>query len=323
MIQGNTERENPVQTEKNEIYDMAIIGGGPAGLTAAVYSSRAILKTILLEKLGPGGQMAVSDVIENYPGFPENINGFDLSQKMAAQVEKFGARIENAEVSKIERNKDGLIFDIKTDGPVYRAKCVIIATGVKARRLGVNGEKEYIGRGISFCATCDAALYRDKTVAVIGGGDSAMDESYFLTRFVKKVYIIHRRDTLRAEKVLQKRAFENPKIEFIWDTVVDEVLGDSKIRSLKLKNVKNESFSFLDIDGMFLYIGFLPDTIDIEGIKKDGDGYIITDENMRTSEIGIYAAGDCRSKPLRQISTAINDGAIAAVYAGKYLEELR
>ena len=264
--------------------------------------------------------MAVSDIIENYPGFPDGLKGFELSQRMAAQAEKFGCKIENAEVSSVSKGSDGLIFDIKSDGQLYQAKSVIITTGVKAKKLGIKGENEYIGKGISFCATCDAALYREKTVAVIGGGDSAMDDSNFLSRFVKKIYIIHRRDTLRAEKVLQKRAFENPKIEFIWDTVVEEVLGDSKIRTLILKNVKTGNDSPLNVDGMFLYIGFLPDTINIDGLNKDESGYVITDENMKTNIEGLYAAGDCRSKNLRQIATAISDGAIAAVSIGKYLD---
>lgn len=305
------------------LYDTVILGAGPAGLTAAIYTSRAMISTLVLEKLGSGGQLAITDNIENFPGFPDGINGFVLSRKIEEQAKKFGAHFENAEIKRIDKDKTSNTFQIEADGASFQSKSIIIATGAKPRRLGIKGEDTFIGRGVSFCATCDGAFYRNKVVAVVGGGDSAMDEGLFLTKFAEKVYIIHRRDALRAEKILQKRAFDNPKIEFIWDSIVEEVVGEDKIKQLKIKNVKDNHISLLDVDGMFLYIGLLPNTDIFEGVQKDEQGYIITDEFMKTNVAGIFAAGDCRRPVFRQVATAIGDGAVAAQSVRKYLEEMK
>jgi thioredoxin reductase (NADPH) len=306
--------------DSQKIQDVAIIGAGPAGLTAAIYTSRALLSTVIIEKLGSGGQLAVTDHIENYPGFPEGINGFELSQKMEAQAKAFGAKYEFAEVQKIEKDPSSGLFAIQTDSSTFKAKSIIIAAGAKPKSLGVKGESGFIGKGISFCATCDGAFYRNKTVAVIGGGDSALDEGLFLTKFAQKVYIIHRRDAFRGAKILQKRVFDNPKIEIIWNSVLEEVLGDTKIRQVKVKNLKENRASALELDGLFLYIGLSPNTDFISGIEKDEGGYILADEALQTSLPGVFAAGDCRKTLLRQVSTAVGDGAKAAYSAEKYLE---
>ncbi len=301
------------------VFDTVIVGAGPAGLTAAIYSSRALLSTLVIEKLGSGGQAMVSDLIENYPGFHEGINGFDLSKRMEDQAKKFGAGFESDEIHSIEKTAGSDTFILKGQSRLFRAKSIIITTGSMSRLLGIKGEDRYMGRGISTCATCDAALYRKKKVAVVGGGDSAITEGLFLTRFADKVTVIHRRDELRAEKILQKKAFENPKMDFIWDSVVTEVIGDEKIRSIRIRNVKTGAESGLEIDGLFIYIGHVPNTALVD-VKKDHDGYIITDELMQTTIKGVFAAGDCRKTPLRQISTAVGDGAIAAYMAEDYLE---
>lgn len=303
------------------VYDVIILGAGPAGMTSAIYTSRSLLSTLVIEKIGSGGQAAVTDLIENYPGFPDGINGFELSQKMDEQAKKFGARFESDVVTGLKKNDDGTL-NIRTESRSYDAKSVIIATGASSRKLGVPGEDKYIGRGISFCATCDAAFYRDKTVAVVGGGDSAVEEGIYLTRFAKKVYIIHRRDELRACKIAQHRALSNAKIEFVWNTVVSEVNGDEKIRSVKLKNVKTNEYSELGIDGLFLYVGLIPNTQMFEGLKKDEQGYILTDENLLTNIPGVFSAGDCRKSPVKQVATAVGEGTIAATSVEKYVENL-
>ncbi len=312
--------ESPAHPGGN-VRDVMIIGSGPAGMTAAIYSARAMLDTLVLEKLGAGGQVAVTDLVENYPGFPDGINGFELSQKMEEQARKFGASVENATVTGLRKDPDGLLT-VTTEGAAYRSRSVIVATGASWKRLGVPGEDRFIGKGVSFCATCDAAFYRGKTVAVVGGGDSAIDESLFLTRFVDRLYVIHRRDQLRANKHAQKRAFADPKIGFIWDTVVTEMTGDEKISGLKLKNVKTGAESGLAVDGVFLFVGLVPNTAEFSLVKRDEQGYILTDTAMSTDVPGIFCAGDCRNTPLRQVATAIGDGAVAAASAEKYLETL-
>lgn len=304
------------------VFDVIILGAGPAGMTSAIYTSRSLLSTLVIEKIGSGGQAAVTDLIENYPGFSDGINGFELTQKMDAQARKFGARFENEVVTGMKRNSDGTLT-VSTESRDFAARSVIIATGASARKLGVPGEDRFIGRGISFCATCDAAFYRDKIVAVVGGGDSAVEEGTYLTRFAKKVYIIHRRDALRACKIAQNRAMANPKIEFLWNTVVQEVAGKEKIETVALKNVKTGETSRLDIDGMFLYVGLIPNTQMFEGLNKDEQGYLITDENLRTNLAGVFVAGDCRKSPVKQVATAVGDGAIAATSVEKYIEETK
>ena len=294
------------------MLDVLIIGGGPAGLAAALYAGRAQLKGLLLEKLSPGGQVLVTDFVENYPGFPDGITGFELVDKMAQQAKKFGIEIKNGEVSKIKTDGDGFVV-ILSNGERIETKTVIVATGATHRNLGVKGERELTGKGVSYCATCDGPFFRDQEVAVVGGGDSAIQEAIFLTKFAKKIYVIHRRDELRAVKILQKRAFSNPKIEFIWDSVVEEILGENQVEGVRIRHVKTETISNLSVQGVFIFIGIEPNTSLVKGlIKLDDRNFIKTDEWMRTSLKGIYAAGDCRSKPLLQIVTAVAEGATAA-----------
>lgn len=301
-------------------YDVAIIGAGPAGLSAAVYAARARLKTIIFEKGLVGGQIVLTTEVENYPGFEEPISGFELVDKMKKQAEGFGAEIKEEEVKAI--GLEGLCKILETENGEYRAKTLICATGAYPRKLNIPGEQKLTGRGVSYCATCDGALYRDKEVAVIGGGDSAVEEGMFLTRFAKKVNIIHRRDELRAEKVIQERAFENPKINFIWDTVPQEINGDKFVKSLTLYNKKTKKAWELDIDGVFIYIGILPSTKLVESrITLDSQGFVLTDENMHTNVPGVFAAGDVIHKVLRQVVTAAADGAIAGSMAEKWIVE--
>ncbi len=294
--------------------DVIIVGGGPAGLAAGLYCSRAKLRTVILERLFPGGQTAVTDLIENYPGFPEGISGPDLAAKMQEQVEKFGCTIRSEEVVKADLKGK----TVETYAGTYSWKALIIATGVNPKTLEVPGADKLVGRGISFCATCDGALFSGKTVAVVGGGDSAVKEAMFLTRFASRVLLIHRRDTLRAEKVVQGKAFENPKIEFVLNSLVTEIGGEEKVESVRVKNVKTEKESILPVDGVFIYIGGVPNTL-IFHVEKDASGYIVTDEKMQTSAEGVFAAGDCRKKEQRQVATAVGDGVTAAMHVEEYL----
>lgn len=301
------------------LWDVIIVGSGPAGMSAAIYTSRAMLKTLIIEKLGPGGQAALTESIENYAGFSEPINGFELSVKMEEQARKFGAEIENGEVQSV-RKSDGS-FVVTADDHTYQAKSVILATGVSPKKLDLPNELKFIGRGISFCATCDANFYRDKIVAVVGGGDAAAEEAMYLTKFATKVYLIHRRDQLRAEKIVQERAFKNEKLEFVWDSVVDEIQGDKSITGLRVKNVKTGANRQLDVVGVFLYIGGTPNTSMIEGVETDSGGYIVTDAELQTTVEGLFVCGDCRSKSFRQVATAVGDGAVAAHSCEKYIEK--
>lgn len=303
-------------------YEVAIIGGGPAGLTAGLYAGRAKLKTALFEKGVFGGQSFTTYHIENYPGFPDIISGPELADKMEAQMRKYDVDVFIEAVEKIEIvNKKKIIH---TSSNTYVADSVIIATGVSPRKLGVPGEDKFIGRGVSFCATCDGAFYRDRVVAVIGGGDSAITEALFLTRFASKVYVVHRRDELRATKVLQDRAFTNDKIEFVWNSVVSEVLGEDVVTGLRLKDTKTGEEKRIQVDGVFVYIGNTPNTAFASRILDlDENGYVKTDENMATFAPGVFAAGDIRRKSLRQIITAAADGAIAAVSCERYIENQR
>lgn len=301
-------------------YDVIIIGGGPAGLSAAIYSARGGLKTAVLEKALIGGQINVTDEVENYPGFEEALSGFDLTDRMRKQAARFKAVFLDEEAIAI--GMEGLCKIIETNENKYRAKSLIVCTGAHPRRLNVPGEEKYTGRGVSYCATCDGALYRDKVVAVVGGGDSAIEEGLFLTRFAKKVIVIHRRDELRAQKIIQERAFKNPKMEFVWDTVVQEIHGDAKIAKLEVVNRKTEQISFIPVDGIFIYVGILPNNELLESrLELDSAGFVITDEAMRTNVPGIYAAGDIRHTILRQVVTATSDGAVAAWSAEKWIME--
>ncbi len=300
--------------------DLIIIGAGPAGLTAGIYAVRAGLKTRLFEKGVPGGQAVNTDFVENYPGFPEGISGFELMDRMRRQAEVLGVMIENREVKGL--HVSGNIKKIDTDQGELESKAVIIASGSTPRRLGIKGEEELIGKGVSFCATCDGPFFRNQEVAVIGGGDSAVQEAIYLTRFAKKVHLIHRRDKLRATKVLQERAFKQEGINFIWNTVPMTILGKDRVDGLELKNLKDETFSCLPVNGVFVFIGLVPNTSFLDSnIKRDEAGFIATDERMQTSVPGVYAAGDVRSKRLRQISTAVGDGALASFSAATYIEE--
>jgi len=303
-------------------YDLVIIGGGPAGLTAGIYSARARLNTVLIEKAMTGGQVLITDWVENYPGFPKGITGVDLVHNMTEQAKQFGLKIESDQVLSIG-NMSEPIKKIVLNDKTITAKAVIIATGASPRRLGIPGENMFFGKGISSCATCDGPIYKDKVVVAVGGGDTAVQESVFLTKFAKKVYLIHRRDELRAEKILQERALSNDKIEIIWDTVVTGVSGLTNVETIHIRNVKTNESKTLGADGLFVWIGILPnaDFLD-DSVKKDAFGFIITDVNMAASIPGIFAAGDVRSTPLRQIATAVGDAAIAAVSAEHYIENL-
>ncbi len=291
---------------------LVIIGSGPAGLAAAIYAGRSELDGLLLEKLSPGGQVLITDRVDNYPGFPDGVTGFDLVDKMAAHAKKFGIEQKNGEVISIDPTEDCLKIALAGDEDIY-TETVIIATGATHRSLGVKGEKELSGRGVSYCATCDGPFFRDQVVAVVGGGDSAVQEALFLTKFASKVYLIHRRDELRATKVLQKKAFDNPSIEIVWDSVVDEITGTDGVEGISLRNTKTDKPSRIDVQGVFIFVGIQPNTGFVKGlVDMDEQGFIKTDEWMRTSQKGVYAAGDCRQKPLLQIVTAVSDGATAA-----------
>jgi len=304
----------------NTEYDIAIVGGGPAGLSAAIYAARGGLKTVVFEKAMIGGQIVVTADVENYPGFEENMTGFQIADKMQKQAKKFDAEIKLEEVKAI--GTEGLCKVVETSKSQYKVKSVIVATGAHPRKLAVPGEEKYTGRGVSYCATCDGALYRDKTVAVVGGGDSAVEEAIFLTKFAEKVYIIHRRDELRAVKIVQERAFKNDKIEIIWDSVVQAIEGVNFIEKLILYNKKTENISEVPVHGLFIYVGIIPNSGLLESrIKFDKLGFIETDNSMHTEIPGVYAAGDVTHKVLRQIVTASSDGATAAFSAEKWIEE--
>jgi len=304
----------------NDTYDLIIVGGGPGGLTAGLYGARANLKTLLLERYLPGGQLANTELVEDYPGF-ESILGPDLAAKMEAHARNFGLEIKSAEVNEIV--VDGDARQVVTDDEVYRTKAVIVATGGSPVWLGVPGEKEFAGKGVSYCAICDGAFFKNQVIAVVGGGDAAVEEAGFLTKYGSKVYIIHRRDQFRAQKIIQQRAFENPKIEVIWDTVVEEIVGREKVEKLRLRHVKTGEKSELEVGAIFVFIGFHPNTqIFPKGIKVDENGYVITDYRMQTSVPGLFAVGDVRQQLARQVTNAVGDGTTAAIAADKYIEEL-
>jgi thioredoxin reductase (NADPH) len=301
-------------------YDIAIVGGGPGGLTAGLYGARAELKTVLIEKYLPGGQIANTEDIEDYPGF-EHISGAELAQRMADHAKKFGLEVISDLVEEVHCRGDVKV--IRTAEREITAQAVIIATGGSPNLLNVPGEKEFSGKGVSYCAICDGAFFKGEVIAVVGGGDAAVEEAMFLTKFGSKVILIHRRDQLRAQKIIQTRAFANKKLEFIWDTVVDEIIGDTKVKSLSLKNVKSGETSTLDVGAVFIFVGFVPNSNIIrEDIRKDENGYILTDAKMETSVKGVFAVGDVRAQLVRQITNAVGDGTTAAVAAEKYIEEL-
>jgi thioredoxin reductase (NADPH) len=301
-------------------YDLIIIGAGPAGLTAGIYAARARMNVLVLEKTVPGGQILVTDWIENYPGFPEGLSGYDLAEKIRTQAEQLGLKIESGEVLSLEISDQ--LKQINLKDRKLTAKAIIIASGASPRNLGI-GEDKFMGKGVSFCATCDAPFFKGKTVVAVGGGDTAVQESIYLTKFAEKVYLVHRRDKLRATKILQERAFKNNKIEFIWDSVAVGMDGFFGVESVRVKNVKTGEEKNLKADGCFIWIGILPNTSFLNNIvETDQGGFIVTDSSMQTSVPGIFAAGDVRNTPLRQIATAVGDAAIAAVSAEHFIENL-
>ena len=301
-------------------FDTVILGGGPAGLSAGIYASRGAVSTAIIDTSLLGGQPSNYLELENYPGFPI-VGGYDLMEKFEEHADKFG--VQKFPMQEIQ-NIDLKTKTIFTNDYEFVAKTIIIATGAQPMKLGVKGEKEFIGRGVSYCAVCDGAFYKDKVVAVVGGGNSAVEEAMYLTKFASKVYIIHRRDELRADKIVQERAFKNPKIEFVWNSVVKEIQGEHLVNSVVLENTKTKKTSNLEVNGIFPYIGITPNVEKLSGqLQQDAYGFIITDETMQTSEQGIFAVGDVRKTPLRQVVTATSDGAIGAVYAVKYLETLK
>ncbi|NLO87507.1 MAG: thioredoxin-disulfide reductase [Firmicutes bacterium] len=302
------------------VYDVLIVGGGPAGLTAGLYAGRAMLQAAIVEARGPGGQVVLTHEIENYPGFSEPISGALLAANMVDQANRFGVDMYYSPVESL--NLQGKIKEVVTEQGKFRAKTVIIATGVNPKMLGVPGEKEFIGRGVSYCATCDGAFFRDRDVAVVGGGDTAVKEALFLTRFARRVWLIHRRDSLRAEQIQQKRLLENTKITPLWNKVVAEIRGDTRVTGLRLQDVQSGEESHLAVQGVFVFVGRQPGgPLAGSGIALDEEGYIITDEDMSTNIPGVYAVGDVRRKRWRQIVTAVNDGCIAALSAAEYIEE--
>ncbi len=310
-----------VKHMSEEIYDVIIVGAGPAGMTAAVYTSRANLDVLMIERGIPGGQMANTEDVENYPGF-DHILGPDLSTKMFEHAKKFGAQYQYGDVKEIRDDKD--YKTVVSGNQEFRGKAVIVTSGAEYKKLGVPGEAEYSGRGVSYCAVCDGAFFKNKELVVVGGGDSAVEEGVYLTRFASKVTIVHRRDQLRAQKILQQRAFDNEKIDFIWNHTVKEIAGENgKVSKTVLVNTETGEERDFEADGVFIYIGMLPLNQAVKGLNIiNEEGYIVTDEQMATEVPGIFAAGDIRDKMLRQIVTATGDGSIAAQSVQHYIETL-
>ncbi len=309
----------------SKVYDVLIIGGGPAGLTAGLYAGRAKLDTIILEAETLGGQIALTDEVENYPGALDDPTGPRLVQRMVEQFKGFGGELVMEAVESFDFDAD--IKTVKTSKNEYKAKSIIIASGASPRKLGAKGEEKFSGRGISFCATCDAAFFEGLEVYVIGGGDTAVEEAVFISKFARKVTIVHRRDELRAAKSIQEKAFNNEKIDFIWDSVVEEIAGEGLVSEMTLLNRKTNEKTVVKADeddgtfGVFVMVGYIPKTEMFKGvIDMDEAGYIIGDANMKTNVEGVFVAGDCRQKPLRQVVTATSDGAIASISAEKYID---
>ncbi len=304
----------------NNQYDVITIGGGPAGLTAGLYTSRARLNSLLIERGLFGGQITEAELVENFPGFPQGISGFELGQLMHQQAIKYELETLQAEVTGIKLQDEQKV--LMTSHGEFLTKAVIIANGSERQKLGVPGEEEFTGKGVSYCATCDAAFFRDLPVAVAGGSDAAITEALHITKFANKVTVIHRRDQLRAVRILQEKAFAEPKIDFLWDTVVDEIEGEGMVKGLRLHNVKTGQKFDLDVSGVFISIGLKPNTDYLKGVVPlDDTGHIITNDRMETEIPGIFAAGDVRYDSARQAITAAGDGATAAIYAQKYIAE--
>lgn len=307
-----------------DLYDVVIIGGGPAGLTAAIYACRAGWETLLIERGAFGGQAAITDLIENYPGFVEGISGPELMNNFYQQAVHFGCKMLMAEVKGITKADPQVgtkaILTIETTDGQVQGKAALIATGAQARALGIKGEKEFQGRGVSYCATCDGFFFRNKKVAVIGGGDAAVKEALFLAKLAREVVIIHRRDTFRADRYLSERVMDTPNIRIYWDTVADEIVGDKVIDKIVLHNVKTLESSIETIDGVFIYVGRKPNTDFLTDIyPKDVQGYLLADENLQTAIPGIFVIGDCRQKQVRQVATAVGDGASVLAAVDEYM----
>jgi thioredoxin reductase (NADPH) len=310
----------PMSQKGPNHYEVIIIGGGPAGLTAGLYTARAKLRTLLIEHALLGGQMTTTELIENYPGFPQGVTGAELSNLMEEQARRFGLNTVSEAVGEVKQEGDRKW--IRTSEATYFCDALIICTGTEYRKLGVPGEIEFRGKGVSYCATCDGAFFRDNEIMVVGGGDSALTEALYLTKFVKELTIVHRREALRATKIYQERAMVNPKIKFLWNSVIQEIKGDQIVRSVVIRNVRTGEMKELTTEGVFMFVGLEPRTQFLKHlVQTDEAGHILTDENCETSVKGVFAAGDCRKKLLRQIATAVGDGAIAAFAAEKYIEE--
>ena len=300
------------------VYDVIIVGGGPSGYTAALYASRAGLDSLLLERMSAGGQMAVTGEIDNYPGFEEGIDGFTLGMKMQKSAERFGAKTEYAEITSVDFTQN--IKKLNTANKSYFARTVILSAGANPKELGIDGENELVGRGVHYCAHCDGRFYKDKTVVVVGGGNSAASDALYLSRLAKKVYVVHRRDALKAEKIYHEPLMNMQNVEFVWDSEVLGFITDGKLKGVKINNRKNGNISELLCDGVFVSIGRKPATEFLkDAVALDSNGYIIADESTRTNVCGVYAVGDVRTKALRQIVTAVADGAVAVHYAEEYL----
>ncbi len=307
--------------ESVDMHEIAIIGASGAGLTAALYAARARRRTVVFERNVTGGQIATTDTIENYPGFPEGVNGFDLAQLFLRQAEKFGAEMRYEGVTGLRLDPDGS-FTLTTGSAEVRARSVIVTAGAEYNALGVPGEEEFAGRGVSYCGTCDAAFYKGQEVAVVGGGDAALDEALFITRYASKVHIIHRRDQLRASAVLQERAFANPGITFTWDTVVEAIRGNGELQAVSLKNLKTGEASTLPVAGVFIFVGQRPSNELLRDlVELDPGGHAIVDLQMRTTVPGLFVAGDVRTQAARQLISAAGDGATAAIAAEQFLSE--
>ena len=308
-------------------YDVVIVGAGPAGLTAGLYAGRAMLRAVMLERLGePGGEILNTELVEDYPGF-ESILGRELAEKFAGHATKFGAELRtHVVVERVEKGSDGYFTTTTEDGDVYRSPTVILTAGGTPIKLGVPGEEMYAGKGVSYCAICDGAFFRSHTIAVVGGGDAALEEADFLTRYAEKVYLLHRREEFRASKLVQRRVFDNPKIEIVRNVVVEEIAGDETglVTHVRTRNVLTEERARLEVTGAFIFIGFRPNTgVLVDHVEHDAGGYIVTDANMESSIQGLFVAGDVRSQLTRQVTTAAGDGTTAAIAVEKYLTAFR
>lgn len=306
-------------------YDVIIIGGGPAGYSAGIYAARAMLKTLLLEGASTVSQITITDLVENYPGIPDGINGFDLMQLFKKQAKKFGLETVTQDASAVgKKAAEDVVWEVAAGDKVYKALSIIVATGAHWRSLNIPGEERFAGKGVSYCATCDGPFFRQRNVVVVGGGDTAIQEALFLTRFAKKVMVVHRRDRLRAAGLLQKRAFAEKKIEFIWNSKLVEIVGEEFVTSIRAEDVNTERVREIPAEGVFIFVGRLPYTSIFHNLLEiDKAGFILTDENLQTSTAGIFAAGDCRVKHFRQVITAASDGANALNSAQLYIEALK